>query len=180
MGRGHQRNVSFPYSVETKSLPDVIFPICTTDCSPRVFRYEDNLTDTMYQYATHPSQPVDELEVFLGSIIGKNWNLSKRQRELSKEMKEKYERDVAFTIDCILRGGDGASRVIEHDALEKTMACLSLGVEVEAQMSRKTGKGRGRGKGKAAWRSFGWVAAALCLRELEKFQSGRVGPALFT
>jgi hypothetical protein len=52
-------------------------------------RYEDNLKDLMYKYSQTPwTASLDELEVFIGTIIGKNHNLSSRQREASTEMRE--------------------------------------------------------------------------------------------
>jgi len=43
----------------------------------------------MYQYSTNPwATHLDELEVFVGNIIGTNHNLSKRQREASSSMRE--------------------------------------------------------------------------------------------
>ncbi|KAI9782141.1 MAG: hypothetical protein M1835_004106, partial [Candelina submexicana] len=61
--------------------------------------YEDNLIDTIYQYSTHPSHPLQELEVFAGVIIGKTGAQSKRQKEYSKGMREKFEEDVVFTVE---------------------------------------------------------------------------------
>ena len=43
----------------------------------------------MYQYSSNPwATHLDELEVFVGNIIGTNHNLSKRQRESSSSMRE--------------------------------------------------------------------------------------------
>lgn len=51
--------------------------------------YEEYLTDLMYQYSSNPwVTHLDELEIFVGNIIGTNHNLSKRQREASSSMRE--------------------------------------------------------------------------------------------
>ena len=51
--------------------------------------YEENLMGLMYQYSTNPwVTHLDELEVFVGNIIGTNHNLTKRQREASSSMRD--------------------------------------------------------------------------------------------
>lgn len=129
--------------------------------------YEDNLIDTIYQYSTHPAHPLQELEVFAGVIIGKNGAQSKRQKEYSKGMREKFEEDVTFTVERIVgRVGDRA-----EDSLERSIACLSLSVEREEREGERTYDRRyERSAGRL--RSWGWVAASVCLREVERFTLG--------
>ena len=108
----------------------------------------------MYEYAPHPSHPLEELEVFTGTIIGKHGGTpTKRQRESSTGMKDKYERDVQFIVDCITREHEG-------EALERSVACFSLATENAYQKTRgKIG----------VLRSWGYVAAGICIREVETF-----------
>lgn len=115
--------------------------------------YEDNLRDTMHQYSVEPSHPLSELEVFIGYIVGRNGAQSKRQRELSKGLKEKFDRDVTFTIDNIT-GKQGGDR---DDALARAVACLSVGID-----RRETD----------TLQSFQWVAAAACLKEMLRRKGG--------
>lgn len=119
-------------------------------------RYEENLSTTMLTYSTHPNHFVSEVEVFCGSILGKNGAQSKRQRESSVSMKDKHERDVAYTVACITQGDQNDNRA---EALERSIACLTVACS-PARARRKVG----------SLVSFGWVAAAVCLREVEKFQ----------
>lgn len=119
-------------------------------------RYEDNLIDTMSIYSTHPSDPLSELEVCSGSIMGKNGAQSKRQREFSSNMKEKHERDVAYTSAFIIHGEDNDNRA---EALERSLACLAASFNTR-RVRRKVG----------TLVSFGWIAAAVCLREVDRFQ----------
>lgn len=98
---------------------------------------------------------LSEVEVFSGSILGKTGGQSKRQRENAINMKEKNERDVAYTIACIVRDEDGKSST---EALERSIACLHVGCNL-VRVRKKVG----------ALVSFGWVAAAVCLQEVEKF-----------
>ncbi|KAI4158772.1 MAG: hypothetical protein LQ342_007167 [Letrouitia transgressa] len=119
--------------------------------------YEDSMTDTMLQFSAHPSHFVSEVEVFCGSIIGKNGSQSKRQREFSVSMKEKHDRDVSYTIMSILRGEENDEDMNE-EALARSIACLDVARNY-ASVRKKVGK----------LVSFTWVAAAVCLREVEKF-----------
>ncbi|KAL6721669.1 hypothetical protein ACLMJK_000773 [Lecanora helva] len=122
--------------------------------------YEDNLVDTMTQNSNNPRQPISEIEVFAGNILGKNGAQSKRQRETSKTMKEKHERDVEYTVSAITRGDDGQTK---EEALERSIACVY--VACHTIRDRRT-------VGKLV--SFGWIAAAVCLKEMEKLPGAEV------
>lgn len=115
--------------------------------------YEDNLLDTMYQFSVDPHQPLTELEAFIGHIVGKNGAQSKRQRENSTNLKEKFDRDVTFTIENIT-GKQGGDR---DDALARAVACLSVGIDERE---------------KNTLQSFQWVAAATCLKEILRLKGG--------
>lgn len=118
--------------------------------------YEENLIDTMYTFSTHPNHALSEIEVFSGCIMGKNGAQSKRQREFSSSMKEKQERDVAYTVSCIIQGEENDNRA---EALERSIACLEVATST-VRSRKKVGR----------LYSFGWVAAAVCLREVDRFQ----------
>ncbi|KAL8923902.1 MAG: hypothetical protein Q9208_004339 [Pyrenodesmia sp. 3 TL-2023] len=111
---------------------------------------------TMLEYSSHPIHFVSEVEVFAGALIGKNGAQTKRQRETSTSMKDKHDRDVAYTVQCILQGEE--QDVSKEEALERSIACLDVAVH-----ERRTIKRFGR------LVSFTWVAAAVCLKEVEKF-----------
>ncbi|KAL8897272.1 MAG: hypothetical protein Q9207_007295 [Kuettlingeria erythrocarpa] len=118
--------------------------------------YEDNMTSTMLEYSSHPIHFVSEVEVFAGALIGKNGAQTKRQRETSTSMKDKHDRDIAYTVQCILQGEEqDVSRV---EALERSIACLDVAVH-EPRTIKRFGR----------LVSFTWVAAAVCLKEVEKF-----------
>lgn len=114
----------------------------------------------MLQYSNHPAHFVSEIEVFSGAILGKNGAQSKRQREFSKTMKEKHDRDMEYTVLCITRGVDGDG---ENDgraeALERSIACLYVASNT-ARVRKKVG----------TLVSFTWIAAAVCLKEVQKLQ----------
>ena len=68
-------------------------------------------------------------------------------------MKDKFERDTRYITEWI-RGGEGDD---EDGALERSIACLRVGMNGPTRR-RKFG----------TLRSFAWVAAAVCLKEVEK------------
>lgn len=129
---------------------------------------------------------------------------SKRQRENSVTMREKHERDVQRFIGLIVDGvgekGDGSAGGGggRGDALERSIACLALAVGVVAQEGGSGPGGFGRtsffgggnstaahhqwgnnsnrpGKVSAGLVSFGWIVAAVCLKELERYELGEFG-----
>ena len=113
----------------------------------------------MFQYSSHRTQHLSEKEVFLGTIIGKGGAGTKRQREQSLVMKQRFNREVQDTIAWI-RGDDGR-------ALERATACLYLGQAVTSNR---------RGGYELELRSFGWISAGVCLEERERYQLGGKDP----
>lgn len=113
----------------------------------------------MSEYSEHPLRPLSETEVFVGNILGKTGKQSKQQRDLSTTMKERFEKDVAFIINNIVK--DGADPCME--ALERSVACFEVSFEA----------GRARKKS-GVLVSFRYVAAALCLKEIERCGGGRL------
>jgi hypothetical protein len=117
----------------------------------------------MYQFSASP-YPLTEIEVFVGSVLGKNGGLpTKRLREASTHMKDKFERDVTFTVNSILRGSGESPGLDRGEALARSIACLAIAVEDPGDVSVKIGK----------LQSFAYVAAAICLREIDGFHGAR-------
>lgn len=114
------------------------------------------MIDTMLENSFHPTHFVSEVEVFAGALIGKDGAQTKRQRESSTSMKEKHDRDVAYIVQCILQGEE--QDVSKQEALERSIACLDVAIH-EPRIRREFGR----------LMSFTWVAAAVCLKEVEKF-----------
>lgn len=108
----------------------------------------------MFQYSTHRAHHLTEKEVFIGSIIGRNGRATKRERESALVMKERFDREVRETINWMRA---------DENALERSVACLHLGKDIKKES---------RGTFELELRSFGWIAAAVCLDEVEKYQIG--------
>ena len=106
----------------------------------------------MIQYFTHRAHNLTEKEVFLGTIIGRSGAATKRQRERSLVMKERFNREVRETIAWIRS---------DENVLERSVACLYVGQDIKKES---------RGKVELELRSFGWVSAAVCMEEVEKYQ----------
>jgi len=68
-------------------------------------------------------------------------------------MKEKFEEDSLFIVNCILKDGTEWSM----ESLERSMACLAVSLEARPEYS-----------GKEQLLSFKYLAAAICLREVER------------
>jgi hypothetical protein len=105
----------------------------------------------MVDYSDHPHRPLTELEAFVGNILGRTGAQSKNQRELSTSLKEKFDEDAAYLFKSITRDGDEYS----DEALERSMACLAVSLE-------------DRSLGREELQSFKYVAAAVCLREVDR------------
>ena len=75
-------------------------------------------------------------------------------------MKDKFEEDSLFIVNCILKeDGDWS-----EDPLERSMACLAVSLEPPKKYRKHE-----------QLLSFKYVAAAICLREVEGFERLPVG-----
>ncbi|EEH16788.2 hypothetical protein PABG_06875 [Paracoccidioides brasiliensis Pb03] len=158
--------------------------------------YEDNLWGLMHRYSSTPWKSfISEYEVFVGNILGHGQKLSQRQKDASTEMREEYNNLIEFITAMIQDRESGGM-----EALERSIACLHIAVEEEMeangmkdyqQLSHsktyrrnnsdagyyrppdQSGKAEGtdkHGKKKRKLISFRWIAAIVCLREVDKFQ----------
>ena len=80
-------------------------------------------------------------------------------------MKEKHDRDMEYTVLCITRGDDDAEgNGGRAEALERSIACLDAACNTvnTVRVRKKVG----------ALVSFTWIAAAVCLKEVQRLQQG--------
>ena len=114
----------------------------------------------MFQFSPHYNRPLREIEVFTGTILGKDGSLpSKTQRDEKKQMKTEFEEHVEYTVKHILHGTDDGNHS-ETEALARSVACLSVAME-ESEAVPKIGK----------LESFRYIAATICLQEVQKFHN---------
>jgi len=118
--------------------------------------YDYNVSDLTHTYALHPSLPLHEVEVVSGCVLGSVFN--RRLRDVVGDMRQQYAEHVAYTRTSIRMDDDGN----EDEALARSIACLYIAIH---ERGMKVGK-------EGTLVSFKYVAAALCLEELEKFHNG--------
>lgn len=136
-------------------------------------RYEESLLDLLYSYAPSVHEPLSEQEAFAGTILGRKGGAqSKPLRELSKNLRERFEAVVEYTIMRIVKGDeqmrglgdldllydDSLDREVE--ALPRAIACLANAVEERGLRDRQM----------VELQSFKYIAAGACLRELERYR----------
>ncbi|PGH06663.1 hypothetical protein GX51_02291 [Blastomyces parvus] len=155
--------------------------------------YEDNLLEIMARYSSTPwKSSITEYEVFIGTILGHGQKLNQRQKEASKQMRTEYENLVQFVTAMIQGREDGGM-----ESLERSIACLYIAVEEEGKQNNhssrvskrdtsltryrhnfeqkhqdqsRDGYGADRQGKKHRLLSFPWIAAIVCLREVDKLQ----------
>ncbi|CAK7222103.1 hypothetical protein SBRCBS47491_004756 [Sporothrix bragantina] len=153
--------------------------------------YDDAMLSTMYEFSEHPTLPLTELEVFIGTIVNKTGAQTLRQRDRSRKLHDEYER-ISSWITAQMRphkkrsdqkpaplvntGNDDDDGFDSEDDsedggvwLDERTAVLELCLAcVHAQ---KLDRG-GRKEGKEQVESFWLVAGSALIRELELIRHG--------
>ena len=131
----------------------------------------------MCEFSPNPQRPLQEVEVCVGNIIGKGGAApTKRVRDDAGTMRDRHDDYVRYVQETILRGDDAAGDAAD-EALERTMACLAVALDggVAAALGALTLAGAPRPRAnrrvqpKSSLRSWGYIAAILCLRQVERF-----------
>ncbi|KPI41804.1 putative RNA-dependent RNA polymerase 1 [Cyphellophora attinorum] len=113
--------------------------------------YESIIYDFMSYYAIRRTDALTEKEVFIGTIMGRQGSMSKKQREWSEDMKARFGwelRDIKGWMQ---------ERVLEdeEDITNMAVACLHVAVHEQSELAKKE-----------ELKSFGWFAAGLCMPEI--------------
>ncbi|CZR68497.1 related to RNA-directed RNA polymerase [Phialocephala subalpina] len=122
--------------------------------------YEDCIHNIMRNYSEHPLRPISELEAFIGNILGAQGSQTRRQRDLSITMKEALNRDVSYIVGCI-RGPNEDDDERSDEALARSIACFSVSLGEVPRVMMGVRK-------KEALVSFRYIAAAVCLRGMDR------------
>ena len=116
--------------------------------------------------------PLAETEVFSGTILGRQGGAQgKPLRELSKTMRERFEVICDYAVLRIVQGDEAMAETEyldalydleerEIEALPRAIACLLVAVNEKGVVDRRLGE----------LKSFRYVAAGVCLRELQRWQ----------
>ena len=123
--------------------------------------YEATLDSMTYDYSLHPGHPLHEVEVVTGCALGSIFN--RRLKDSIHAMREQFGRDIAYTRSAIRTDDDGSI----EEALPRSIACLWLAVN-------KPGLKKTWDSKVVELKSFAYVAAAVCLEELERFHGGHL------
>ncbi|EXJ58741.1 hypothetical protein A1O7_06171 [Cladophialophora yegresii CBS 114405] len=124
--------------------------------------YESIVHDFAVDYGISFSQPLSEYEVFIGNILGRAGAQSKTQRENSQNLRQSFREALRYIVGRIVKDEGGES---EH-ALARSVACLAVGIETSNSAAV-------RGASKEVLVSFGYVAASVCLWELDQLVEAR-------
>jgi len=123
--------------------------------------YEENMFEIMDTH--HPSRGsrLTELEVFSGNILGKKDRAPSRYvREANLEVQERFNRDVSDMIKNIVMGDGDWDGDADSEALPRSIACFMVALETDGWENYRT------------LRSWKYVAAAVCLEQLWKYNNG--------
>ncbi|KAF2466775.1 rna-dependent rna polymeras-like protein [Lindgomyces ingoldianus] len=122
--------------------------------------YSKNIFEIMTSLATHHGEPLKELEVFSGNILGKkSHDTSRSVREANQEIRERFNRDVTSVVNYIVRGERAGDE--EEESLPRAIACFKVSLQKEGRVGYER-----------ELRSFKYVAAAVCLERLVQYRGG--------
>lgn len=125
--------------------------------------YDHAIEELMVENAENPSQPLAELEVFVGFFLNKTGGVqTRRQRDRSVRLKDEFDRITTWIMRQMRKPTPSADVTSELDALELCLACLYVGCMKESvENSWKNSRRLAR-----RVESFRVVAACALLKEL--------------
>ncbi|KAG9191768.1 hypothetical protein G6011_10502 [Alternaria panax] len=127
--------------------------------------YEENLLEIMDTLRPTRGQPLTELEVFSGNILGKKERAPSRYiREANQEVQERFNRDVNDITKRIVHGDADGDSDADSEALPRSVACFMVALETVGWENYRSLK------------SWKYVAAAVCLEQLWKYNNGHLRP----
>ncbi|KAK3387915.1 RNA dependent RNA polymerase-domain-containing protein [Podospora didyma] len=129
--------------------------------------YEDAIFGAMCDHSERPSQPLKELEVFVGFIMDSTGVQTHRQRDRSIKLKDDFERIAGWIMKQMTSPTSISGHTSELDALELCLACLHVGcLKDEREVQPWTRYATGEIK------SFRVVAASAVIRQLKLLEGG--------
>lgn len=127
--------------------------------------YENDVRAMMKDYSVTPTgEPLKEVEVFIGCIVGKG-KQNRREKDSSVDLKEGFDRIVDRMFECVRGATDESTPNTTYDILARGMACLWECVNEEPANARIREGDR--------LMSFGWIAASVTLQEVNEIQKRR-------
>ncbi|KAL6709446.1 hypothetical protein ACN47E_001381 [Coniothyrium glycines] len=122
--------------------------------------YKNIMLDIMHDMRAHRSEPLTELEVVSGNILGKKEHKESRfTREANIELRQRFNYDISGIIMSIIKGEDDWEELTDDEALPRAIACFKIAIHTSNQV--RTGR----------LQSWDYVSAAVCLKELWKYNA---------
>ncbi|KAK3617197.1 hypothetical protein LTR56_025453 [Elasticomyces elasticus] len=144
--------------------------------------YDDSLIDVMYNYCPTLHTHLSEQEVYSGAILGRQGGAQgKPLRELSKTMRERFDAVTEYANLRMVKGDEqvvdaiatGNMEVLyddrEFEGLPRAIACLKVAVTEQGLVDQQAGE----------LKSFGYIAAGACLREIRRYLITTLGRYTF-
>ncbi|KAK5049094.1 hypothetical protein LTR84_005517 [Exophiala bonariae] len=125
--------------------------------------YEECVRNVSWEYSPDWTKALSEQEVFIGNILGKTGAQTKRQHDLAVSMSERFDADLAYIVSLIAHNDDEEEDEDHLGGLALSVGCFLASIEDLPFDLANTQKTDGLV-------SFRYVAAALCLKEIEYVQ----------
>jgi hypothetical protein len=125
--------------------------------------YEESIIALMTDWSEHPSEPLTELEVFVGFILNRTGVQTNRQRDRSLKLKDDFDRVVTSIVREFRKASTG-SLGGRLQTVELCLAGIHIGRGPNSRREHRWSR-------KAGWHieSFKIVAASALMRELNSF-----------
>jgi hypothetical protein len=127
-----------------------------------MIRYDDAIFGLMTHWSDHPTEPLTEIEVFVGSILNKKGfkgSQGSHERDRSIKLKDEYDR-IAMGITRKMQSPAMATIKEKLSMLELCLACVYVGCEKRVMARRRSRKSPNDGQ------SFRVLAASALMTEL--------------
>jgi hypothetical protein len=119
------------------------------------------MLEIMETLRPHRGEPLTELEVFSGNILGKKERASTRYiREANLEVQERFDRDVGAVIKRIVLGDEEHDSTADAESLPRAIACFKVALLTDEWENY------------VKLTSWKYVAAAVCLEQLWRYRNG--------
>lgn len=139
-------------------------PRCFVLLTPFAGRYEESIIALTTDWSEHPSEPLTELEVFVGFILNKSGVQTNRQRDRSLKLKDDFDRITNSIVREFRKSSLSGSLEGRLQAVETCLAGIHLGRSPSSRRDHRWSRGAN-----FHVQSFKIAAASALMRELNSF-----------
>ncbi|KAK1828316.1 RNA-dependent RNA polymerase 1 [Podospora conica] len=130
--------------------------------------YEESIIALTTDWSEHPSEPLTELEVFVGFILNRTGNQTTRQRDRSLKLKDDFDRITSSIIREFRKASTSGSPDGRLQTVELCLAGIHAGRAPSSRRDHRWSRGAG-----FHVKSFRVAAASALMRELNSFANER-------